>query len=499
MMTNTRINVARLPILLAVLFVLPLQGAVSLEDQKANRALSQNPPDWGQALTYLLQAHQEDRTNVERYRLIAGCLQNSSRPLAAMAWYQAYRVAPGANPQQAKNAGVQAELLEVDVRSKMGYLFTEAVNVAEKQIKDKVGFQGGKYKTADSLFSLPRLQADAGMSAEATVTERRIKALGVQPENYSVFLNMSDQPFYRTHPQLTTLADRHVFAAALVGDAATVQAELAENSGAPRSKADEDYKSIYGHTRQEGWVYLAELIRFNLNQEDNHRLAWAEQITQKDPMENLDARTGQVLRQADVAAIPLALGSLAENVGQTLLRVRAMRPGNAKPDLAAATHQYALKQVRQICSMGLMASEGPEYARVIVRAVSRFEDAGVMQDADGTAWPLIAWALKKSDEASGVGQDTIALLTECGMGVNDPVVTPVKDAAGNSALHWAVQTNNLAAVEVLLAHQANPALKNKAGRTPLDIAQTPYRLVGDQIRTGTAIAQRLQSAMKAGN
>jgi hypothetical protein len=492
MTINLRINVARLPALLAILFVLPLHGAASLDDLKANRALAQNPPDWGQALTYLLQAHKEDGTKVERYRLIAGCLQNSSRPLAAMAWYQAYRMAPGADPQQVKNAGVQVELLEVDVRSKMGYLFTEAVNVAEKQIKDKVGFQGGKYKTADSLFSLPRLQADAGMPAEAVVTERRIAALGVQPGNYSVFLNVSDRPFYRTQPQLSTLADRHVFAAALVGDATTVQTELAKNSGA-LSKADEETKEINGYTRQEGWVYLAELIRFNLNQETNHRVAVAEQITQQDPMEDLDARTGQALRQTNVAAIPLALGSLAENIGQTLLRVRAMRPENAKPELGAATRRYALKQVRQICSNGLMVSEGPDYARVVVRAVSRFEDAGAVRDADGMDWPLIAWALKKSQESSGVGADTIALLTECGMGVNDPVVTSVEDAAGNTALHWAVQTNNLAAVEVLLAHQANPALKNKRGLTPLDIAQTPYRLVGDQIRIGEAITQRLQA------
>lgn len=130
--------------LLAMLLVPPVHGAASLDDLRANRALSQNPPDWGQALTYLLQAHREDPTNVERYRLIAGCLQNSNRPLAAMAWYQAYRSAPGVDPEKAKNAGVQVELLEVDVRSKMGYLFTEAVNVAEQQIKDRVGFQGGK-------------------------------------------------------------------------------------------------------------------------------------------------------------------------------------------------------------------------------------------------------------------------------------------------------------------------------------------------------------------
>jgi hypothetical protein len=498
MMTRLQIASARWPVVLATLFVLPLQGAASLDDLKANRALSQNPPDWGQALTYLLQAHKDDRTKVERYRLIAGCLQNSSRPLAAMAWYQAYRMAPGADPQQVKNAGVQVELLEVDVRSKMGYLFTEAVNVAEKQIKDKVGFQGGKYKTADSLFALPRLQADAGMPAEAAITERRIKALGVQPANHSVFMNSSDRPFYRTGPQLVTLADRHVFAAALAGDAATVQTELAKTPGA-LTKADEETKARRGYTRQEGWVYLAELIRFNLNQEDNHRVAVAEQITQKDPMEDLDARTGQVLRQADVAAIPLALAALAEDVGRTLLRVRAMRPENAKTELAAVTRHYALKQVRQICSSGLMFSEGPDYARVAVRAVSRFEDAGVMRDVDGRDWPLIAWALKQSKESSGVAHDTIALLTECGMGVNDPVVTPVEDAAGNTALHWAVQTNNLAAVDVLLAHRANPALKNKRGLTPLDIAQTPYRLVGDQIRIGEAITQRLQTAMKAGN
>src|SRR5207244_263630 len=128
-----------------------------------------------------------------------------------------------------------------------------------------------------------------------------------KPGNYSIFLNFSEQPFYRAQPELNTLAERHIFAATLVGDATTVHAELAKNAAAPTSEADERNKSIYGYTRQEGWIYLAELIRFNLNQEANHRVAEAEQITQKDPMENLDARTGEVLRQADLAAIPPAL------------------------------------------------------------------------------------------------------------------------------------------------------------------------------------------------
>lgn len=326
------------------------------------------------------------------------------------------------------------------------------------------------------------------MPVEAATLERRIAALGVQAENNSVFLNLSSQPFYRTQPRLNTLAERHVFAVALLGDVATARTELAR---IPLSEADAESEAIYGHTRHQEWMYLAELIRFNLNQEANYRLAWAEELTQRDPMENLDARTGQVLRRTDIANIPVALGSLAESVGQALLKVRAMRPENAKPELSAATRAYALKQVGYICSLGVIASRGQDYARVIVRAVSRFEDAGTMTDAEGRPWPLIAWALKN------VGQDTITLLTESGMGVNDPIVTTTKEAAGNTALHWAVQTNNLAAVEVLLAHQANPALKNQAGRTPLAIAQAPYRLVGDQVRTGEAIVQRLQAAQSA--
>lgn len=499
MTRSLRCQAARMPLVLVTMFIVLVadaQGAESLNDQKAKRALAQKPPDWGQALTYLLLAHKEDRTNAERYRLIAACLQGTSHPLAAMAWHQTYRAVPGVDAEKAAAAGVQVELLEVDVRSKMGALFTEAVNVAEKQIKEKVGFKGGKFTYADSLFSLPRMQAEAGMTKEAQATSARIGELGVTPANYSVFLELSRLPFYRTHPRLASLADRHVFAAALVGDATTVRVELAKVANDPPSADDESDRSVYGYTCHEQWGYLAELIRFNLSNEDNYRLIWAEQLTQDDPMENLDARSGKILRQDDVGGIPLALGSLGKSVGQTLMRVRAMGPENAKPELSDATRKYAIKHARTVWSMGLFANGGEDYARVTVRACSRLADVGTVQAEDGLAWPGIAWALKQRKEGrGGVGDETIALLSESGMGVNDPIVTPVKDAEGNTALHWAVQINNLAAVELLLANKADPALKNKAGRTPLDIAQTPYRLVGAQLAIGDEITKRLQRAL----
>lgn len=495
-MTILRFPAARGLIVPVVMFVLPLvnlHGAESLNDQKATRALSQKPPAWGQALSYLLQAHGQDGSNKERYRKIAMCLQNTNRSLAAMAWYQAYRVAPGADPQKAEAAGVQVELLEVDVRAKMGNLFTEAVTVAEKQIKDQVAFNGVKFTTTHNLLLLPDLQAEAGMPTEALVTEKRIAALNVRPENYSRAVNVSLRYLYR-HTSLS-MRDRNIYAAALVGDVATVQAEL--NAASAEPVKDENEKSITGHRRRGGWSHLAELIRFNLGHERNYRLAWAEQITRMDPMENLDARTGEILRQQDPSAIPDALGSLALNVGETLLKVRAMRPENAKLDVSEPTRKFAIKSVKQICSEGRFGSKGPEYDRLLVRAVSRFDaNPLILTDGDGLPWPGIAWALKKKQEGgTGVSNETIALLTENGMGVNDPIPTSRKDAVGNTSLHWAVQWNNLAAVELLLANRADPALKNKLGRTPLDLALTPYKNVGGQIAIGKEIVQRLQQAM----
>lgn len=499
-MTILRFSAARGLILLAAMLVMPLarlQGTESLNDQKATRALSQKPPAWGQALSYLLQAQGQDGTNTERYRKIAMCLQNTSRPLAAMAWYQAYRAAPGADPQKAEAAGVQVELLEVDVRAKMGNLFTEAVTIAEKQIKDQVALNGVRFTTTHNLLFLPDLQAEAGMPAEALVTEKRIAALNVRPENYSRAVNVSLRYQYR-HTSLS-MRDRSIYAAALVGDAATVQAELNAASAEPTRAEDENEKSITGHTRRGGWSYLAELIRFNLGHERNYRLVWAEQITRTDPMENLDARTGEILRQQDPSAIPDALGSLALNVGETLLKVRAMRPENAKLDVSEPTRQFAIKSVKQICSEGRFGSKGPEYDRLLVRAVSRFDaNPLALTDGDGLPWPGIAWALKKKQEGgTGVADETISLLTENGMGVNDPIMTSRKDAVGNTSLHWAVQWNNLAAVELLLANKADPTLKNKLGRTPLDLALTPYKNVGGQIAVGKEIVKRLQRAMPA--
>lgn len=41
---------------------------------------------------------------------------------------------------------------------------------------------------------------------------------------------------------------------------------------------------------------------------------------------------------------------------------------------------------------------------------------------------------------------------------------------GNTPLHWAALTGKTAVVELLLGHGADPMLKNKSGRTPLDEA-----------------------------
>lgn len=480
---------------LAVVHSTELAGAESLNDLKAKRALAQKPADWGQAVTFLLAAHAEDRanktTNIARYRDIAICLQNTNRPLAAIAWYQAYRSAPGAEAQKVEAAAVQVELLDVDVRAKMGALFSEAVNVAEKQIKESVALNGVKMKTSHNLFSLPVLQAEAGMPNEALATAKRIDALGVKPDNYSVFIDVSLR--YRYRHQWLSPRDRFIYAASLAGDAATVADELKKIAGEKQSEEDARDQSIDGYSRHEGWGYLAEVIRFNRAGEGDYRLACAEQLTAEDPMENVDARSGQILRQNAESDIPAALGSLATPIGQAYLKVRAMRPENAKPELSAATRAFAFKQVVQICSFGTFGSQGPEYDRLLIRAVSRFDDAsGVLQGQ--MPWPLVAWALKRRGEA-GIGDETIALLAESGMGVNDSIATSHQDAVGDRPLHWAVRWNNLAAVEVLLANKADPTLANQKGRTPLDLATEPYRTVGDQIAIGNEIIKRLQAAM----
>ena len=77
---------------LAVVHSTELAGAESLNDLKAKRALAQKPADWGQAVTFLLAAHAEDRanktTNIARYRDIAsikGFLQRTARGREATA------------------------------------------------------------------------------------------------------------------------------------------------------------------------------------------------------------------------------------------------------------------------------------------------------------------------------------------------------------------------------------------------------------------------------
>jgi hypothetical protein len=472
-----------------------LHAAESLNDQKAMRALSQKPAAWGQALTYLLQAQAQDGANTERYRRIAMCLQNTNRPLGAMAWYQAYRMAPGADPQKAEAAGVQVELLDVDVRAKMGNLFTEALALGEKQIKDKVALNGRKYTTTHNLFLLPVLQAEAGLPVEALAMQTRIAALKASPENYSQMVDQSLRYQYR-HMSLSP-RDRYIYAVALVGDAATVQVELNKASSEPNRDEDKNEKAITGFTRHEAWLFLAEIIRFNLSHERNYRLAWAEQITQTDPMENLDARTGEILRQPDLGTIPLALGSLGATVGETLLKVHAMRPANARSEVSDPTRKFVTRSVRQICSMGTMASKGVEYDPMLVRAASRFEaNPVVMTDGAGLSWPGIAWALKQKQEGgTGVTDATIALLTGNGMGINDPIPTTRKGSVGNTALHWAVKWNNLGAVQLLLANQADPARKNRQGQTALDLALTPTQNGADPIAVGREIIKRLQQAM----
>jgi hypothetical protein len=185
-----------------------------------------------------------------------------------------------------------------------------------------------------------------------------------------------------------------------------------------------------------------------------------------------------------------------------------MRPENSKPELSSATRKLAIERMRGICndlSIG-SGSRGTEYDRVIVKAVSRIDINQAHIEIGGTPWPYIAWALKKWGEGMTDGSG-ITLLNANSMGINDPVTTTDKNSMGNRPLHWAVQWNNLAAVEVLLKHKADPRIKNSRGLTPLDMAQDPYRSVwipleenppGKAHNETIQIIQRLKQAMNMG-
>ena len=47
-----------------------------------------------------------------------------------------------------------------------------------------------------------------------------------------------------------------------------------------------------------------------------------------------------------------------------------------------------------------------------------------------------------------------------------------RDSEGQTALFWAVETENPGIVELLLRHHANPRLKDRKGRTALDVARS---------------------------
>lgn len=326
------------------------QDIHSPEDLKAERALRQKTPDWGLALSYLLQAHERNRNSPERYYQIAACLQNTNRPLAAMAWYQAYRMAPGADSQKVRIAAQQVELLEVDVQSKIGNLFAEAVKIGEQQIKEKVIPGLARTRTTDNLFLLPILQAEAGMPVEALTTEKRIGALNVRPSKSSQIVDSRLR--FRLRHQSVNPKVRYLYAAAIAGDAATVAGEVGKASAQPPSREELDEKARLGHTLQEECVWLAELIRFNHNQESNHRLALAERILRRDPMADLDARAAAILREPNATYIPVQLSALALDIGQSMLEVRAMRPENARPEISEATRIWATRKLEYYRVMG---------------------------------------------------------------------------------------------------------------------------------------------------
>lgn len=487
-MIRIRFHAVCMQVLLSVLVVIPsanLYSAESLNDLKAKRAMSQSPPDWRQALTHFQAAYAQDRTNIERYYFIANCLQNTNHPLPAMAWYQAYLAAPDSDPQRTKLVRNQVGLLEIDVRSKLGFLFTEAVSVGEKLIKGKVAPNGVAVKYTRHLFSLPKLQAECGMLAEALATQKRIDALGVMREYNTVQTDFRYGGLGYFHsPQ-----GWYLFAEALAGDATAVKDELPKVSGEAVDK--ESQKSL---------DYLSELVRYNLSQEKDYRLALAEQIARDDPMENLDARADQILMQKDREKIPEALGELAKPIGQSYLKVRAMRPENSKPELSNATRQFAIGRVRGMCTNFWIRidSKGTEFDRLIARAVSRFDINEAHILSDGMRWPYIAWTLKGWKDGKIDGKTIAFFLTENGMGVNESISTADKKSLGNRPLHWAVEWHNLLAVEVLLANKADPRIKNGRGFTPLDLALEPSRNVEVHSNINKEIIRRLQQAIQNG-
>ena len=455
-----------------------LYGAESVNDQKAKRALEQKPPDWQQALTYYLQAHQDDKSNQERYRLIAGCLQNTGRPLAAMAWYQAYGFAMNSDSGKVETARKQVELLEVDTRAKIGALFTAAINTAEKQVYDGM-YTGKKAKYSKNYFELPRLQAEAGFLAEAEATELRIKTLDLNPG--TIYLASVEDMEKYGYDQETPLDRRYAYALAQAGDLPRIIAEYQKQRQLSNEHEERDIDK-FPYIKEA--FYLADLIQYNLDWSRNNRLARAELLIKNDPMENLDARSERILRQEDQNAIPVALGSLARTIGQTLLKVRVMPEEIRSFGVDIDSVRYATKHLNKICRGFCGSGEwyhaisDRESIRQVLQAASFFPNYGdlIMRVNDKklgpTLWPPIALALKRNSAGTDypVEDDIITLLTECGMGVNDPIrgaIDPKATNEDNTPLHWSAYWGNLDAVNVLLAHKADPMLKNKRGLTPL--------------------------------
>ena len=104
--------------------------------------------------------------------------------------------------------------------------------------------------------------------------------------------------------------------------------------------------------------------------------------------------------------------------------------------------------------------DGPVVTSKIGRSFAFFVAICAMTTGDG-GW---AAALARSMRVKAGNREAIRALLKNGTDVNVP------EADGTTALHWAVQANDVASVQALLRAGAKANLANRNGITPLSLA-----------------------------
>ncbi|KAH8921867.1 hypothetical protein BT69DRAFT_1243769 [Atractiella rhizophila] len=146
---------------------------------------------------------------------------------------------------------------------------------------------------------------------------------------------------------------------------------------------------------------------------------------------------------------------------------RSASTGNASiVEVLVSTRPGGSRRNSRYTSMN-PASRPPTPGYEGYEVVRDYLDVREEKDPETGSTPLIL--------ATAFGQgDCVRVLVESGADVGG------RDAAGWTALHWAVQTNNLPLASYLLNHRADPTVRSIKGLTPFDVARKDDE--GDDIR-----------------